>query len=73
MGGVLGALIGRLSRWKDFHPQTQWNVNEIPEGVYIDLDANLTNIKAKRGKGGSSRPIHHCMSCNRMEPRSINQ
>jgi arginyl-tRNA synthetase len=50
--GTSGALIRIMQLSKYFHAATQSNEKGVPEGAYIDLDGYLTDINAKRGKGG---------------------
>jgi arginyl-tRNA synthetase len=52
-----GALISLLSRSRYVHPQTQRNAEGVPEGAYIDLDAYLADIGAKRWNGGYCSPF----------------
>lgn len=53
--GTSEALINIFRQSPFFHPQTQCNSLGKPEGAFLDLDAYLTSIKAKRGKGGYSK------------------
>lgn len=50
--GTSSALLKLFQQSPFFHPQTQCNAQGKPEGAYLDLDAYLDSIKAKRGKGG---------------------